>query len=52
MKGDSNGGKTNKDGNWKKRLKKALKSDTAGLKSVMSLLAEEKKNKSAFVAAL
>ena len=51
FKGDSIGGKNNKDGNWKKRFKKALKSDT-GLKSVMSLLAEEEKNNTAFVAAL
>ena len=50
-KGDPIGGKNNKDGNWKKRFKKALKSDT-GLKSVMSLLAEEEKTNTAFVAAL
>ena len=49
---DTNGGDgRNKEGNWKKKFKKALNTD-AGLKSVMSLLADAEKNNSAFVSAL
>jgi hypothetical protein len=52
--GDKNknkrGGRTS-DGNWKKKFKKALKTDS-GLKSVMSLLADAEKSNSAFVSAL
>ena len=40
-----------KEGNWKKKFKKAMHTD-AGLKSVMSLLADAEKNNSAFVSAL
>ena len=49
---DTNGGVgRNKEGNWKKKFKKAMHTD-AGLKSVMSLLADAEKNNSAFVSAL
>ena len=49
---DTNGGGgRNKEGNWKKKFKKAMHTD-AGLKSVMSLLADAEKNNSAFVSAL
>ena len=49
---DTNGGSgRNKEGNWKKKFKKAMHTD-AGLKSVMSLLADAEKNNSAFVSAL
>ena len=44
-------GGRNNEGNWKKKLKKAMHTD-AGLKSVMSLLADAEKNNSAFVSAL
>ncbi len=52
--GDKNKNKRggrNSDGNWKKKFKKALKTDS-GLKSVMSLLADAENSNSAFVSAL
>ena len=38
-------------GNWKRKMKQALKTDQ-GLKTIMSILAEEEKNNTALVAAL
>ena len=53
--GDEESKKRNADntqgGNWKKKFKKALKTDK-GLKTVMSILASEEKNNMAFVEAL
>ena len=46
-----NSKKNNAGGNWKKKFKKALKTND-GLKTVMSVLAEEEQNNSALIAAL
>jgi hypothetical protein len=48
---DEQGGDKNQGNNWKKKMKKALKTPH-GLKTVMSVLAEEEKTNQGFASAL